>query len=169
MGEVFNSCFPFHPTSLVPIPHSPNTSLSLALSFPRCSPRLLDLAASDRRVSNTCLERIIQQHAQDVPNSSDSGESSSCLLEDMGELLVRSVLDLSKLADKSVRDQDVDIYVRLRVDEMHMQTDFSELGNLKYLENKHQALRHIVEILQNVAKDIRHLWLRRTNLRLQIR
>lgn len=72
-----------------------------------------------------------------TPVSPDSG----CLLNDMGDFLVRASAALARLAEGVVHGPHIDVYIEKRIKEMEEQHDFSELGTLDYIDEKHSSLK----------------------------
>ena len=90
---------------------------------------------------NQWLDGIIKEKLAEIIRLVPQLPDQSCLLADMGEYLVRSTWMLSRLADSVVYGQHVDIYTRSKITEMEREHDFSELGTLDYLDEKHSSLK----------------------------
>jgi hypothetical protein len=95
---------------------------------------------SGQKIPNEWLDQIIRHNAREIARSSESWDSSGCLFDDMGNFFVRSVADLSRLAEKTVHGQHIGAYIKNRMGEMEKQHDFSELDSFNYLTDKHKAL-----------------------------
>ena len=71
----------------------------------------------------------------------DDLQDSGCLLEDMGGLLIKTSSLLSDVAVSLAEGQHIKDYSNLRIEQIERENDFSELGLLDYLEEKHSLLR----------------------------
>jgi hypothetical protein len=92
-------------------------------------------------ISSQWLDEIVSakiaEIAMDAPTSPDSG----CLLDDMGDFLVRASAALARLADGLVHGPHIDLYVKKKMKEMEQKDDFSELSTLDYIDEKHSSLK----------------------------
>lgn len=99
--------------------------------------------ASGQKIPNSWLDTIIRQNLSSIATSSQEWQTSGCLMADIGEFFVRSMADLTTLADSTVNGHHINAYTRTKLDEMDRQNDFSDLSPLDYLDEKHTALKFV--------------------------
>ena len=92
---------------------------------------------------NMWLRELVEKEieARNDYHGFDDLQTSGCLLEDMGELFVKTSSLLSDVATSLAEGQHIKDYSNLRIDQIEQENDFSELGLLDYLETKHSSLR----------------------------
>ena len=91
-----------------------------------------------RKVLEKEVERLADLRVPDIRTE------SSCLLADMGDFFVHILGVLSNIAASLAHGQDISIYSASRIEEHEKENDFSELGWLDYLNEKHEVLKLVL-------------------------
>jgi hypothetical protein len=92
-------------------------------------------------ISSQWLDEILSAKMAEIVASTPVSPDSGCLLNDMGDFLVRASAALARLAEAVVHGPHIDVYIEKRIKEMEEQHDFSELGTLDYIDEKHSSLK----------------------------
>jgi hypothetical protein len=97
---------------------------------------------------NDVLSELIKSKLGDilalVPPPAKTNNSSSCLLEDIGDYLTRSLAILAHLAEDLTNGPHIEGYAHESIDRLLTESDFSELGTLEYMSSKHASLRCVL-------------------------
>jgi hypothetical protein len=123
-----------------PFSVSPAARISNLMDFADPLQKLL----IEQATHNGSLHRLVEDQLTAiiglVPAPSES--SSSCLLADIGDYLVRSSTVLSRLADSVASGPHIESYVNATMDVMERETGFSDLQLLEYMNSKHSSLQY---------------------------
>ena len=92
-------------------------------------------------ISSQWLDEIVSAKIAEIATNASVSPDSGCLLSDMGDFLVRASASLARLAEGVVHGPHIDVYVEKRIKEMEQEHDFSELGALDYIDEKHSSLK----------------------------
>lgn len=92
-------------------------------------------------ISSQWLDEIVTAKISEIASNAPISPDSGCLLDDMGDFLVRASAALARLADGVVHGPHIDVYIEKQIKEMEQRDDFSELGPLDYMDEKHSSLK----------------------------
>ena len=92
-------------------------------------------------ISSQWLDEIVSAKIAEIASNAPASSDSGCLLNDMGDFLVRASAALARLADGVVHGPHIDVYIGKRIKEMEQEHDFSELGTLDRIDEKHSSLK----------------------------
>jgi hypothetical protein len=92
-------------------------------------------------ISSQWLDDIVSAKIAEIAASAPVSPDSGCLLNDIGNFLVQASASLARLAEGVVHGPHIDVYVEKRIKEMDQEHDFSELGALDHIDDKHSSLK----------------------------
>lgn len=115
-------------------------------------------------ISSQWLDEIVSAKIAEIATNASVSPDSGCLLSDMGDFLVRASASLARLAEGVVHGPHIDVYVEKRIKEMEQEHDFSELGALDYIDEKHSSLKAISTSLANAAALTARTWAQNTQM-----
>ncbi|KAF2663147.1 hypothetical protein BT63DRAFT_461525 [Microthyrium microscopicum] len=124
---------------------------------------LLRAARSHDEPTDLCLHDILEQELVSIATSLPEWQNTQCLLQDLGNFLTRTSTLLSTLAERVVHGQDIHRYAESKIKEMNEENDFSDLGDLEYMQEKHlslnvQTTRSISQTLLNTTANLNAQW-----------
>lgn len=102
-------------------------------------------AAREHDHEDLWLDEIIQKELEAILASMPDRHATSCMLHDLGNYLLRTTTLLARLSDKIVNGDEVHKYCDERILEMEVENDFSDLGSLGYMAEKHTTLKYVVD------------------------
>jgi len=102
---------------------------------------LLRAARSHDEPSDHWLHDIVDKELASIATTLPEWHNTQCLLQDLGNFLTRTTTLLSRLAERVVSGQELHQYVENRIKEIDHENDFSDLGGLSYMNEKHASLK----------------------------
>ena len=96
-----------------------------------------------REIQNGWLEDMLKRElprllleSQKPPPATDT-----CILEQLGDFLIRALSIISQLARSVVHGEQIPIYARKKLEELVLEHDLSDLDLVDYLDDKHGVLK----------------------------